>query len=138
MDTPITGTNQSEGHMRSVAAERDPAFDLAHSLVRRERARGSNVDDAWRSIAYRLRVGTGTFRNIVKERVKRVDGRIRDRLRALLIRELEAEITRLTHELELARQSGDHFASQHVSAIETHLAAAKALLSPPVSAQVGG
>jgi hypothetical protein len=135
MDRPKFGTNQHEERVVSIAAERDPAFDFAQSLMRRERAKGVNYDDALPSIAHRLRIGAGTFANIVKARVKRVDGRLRDRLRALLVRELEAEITRLAHELEIARQSGAHLASEQVGEIETHLAAVRSILAAPSRAR---
>ena len=42
---------------------------------------------------------------------------------------LEAEIARLSHELEMARQSGAHPASLVVGEIETHLARARELMS---------
>ena len=65
---------------------------------------------------------------LVRGRVKRIDASIRDRLQALLVRELESEIARLTHELEIARQRGAHLASEQISEIETHLSRASSLL----------
>lgn len=103
-------------------------YALAQTLERRERARVGSVDRARRALADRLRIGVGTLEGLVRKRVKIVDVKIRDRLQALLVRELESEITRLSHELELARQGGAHLASIHISEIETHLAKATALL----------
>jgi hypothetical protein len=96
-------------------------------LERRER-RFLSAPAARRSLARKLRLGIGTLENLVRGRVKRVDAAIRDRLQALLVRELESELTRLTHELEMARQGGVHPASQHISAIEAHLEQARALM----------
>lgn len=105
------------------------AFALAQALERKERTRVSSLSIARQRLAERLKIGVGTLENLVRERVKTVDAAIRDRLQALLVRELEAEIARLTHELEMARQGGFHPASQHISAIETHLEQARTLLN---------
>lgn len=105
------------------------AVTIAQNLERRERYRVSSKADARRSLAAKLRVGIGTVENLVRGRVKRVDASIRDRLQALLVRELESEIARLTHELHLARQGGEHLASEQVGEIETHLQKARALLA---------
>ena len=105
------------------------AISLAQTLERKERARGLSATEARRSVANKVRIGVGTLENLIRGRVKRVDAAIRDRLQALLVRELEGELARLSHELEMARQGGTHPASQHISAIETHLAEARALMS---------
>ncbi len=119
MSAPKFGTN--EPNMTC-------AISIAQTLERKERARGLSVALARETIARRIKVGRGTFERLVRGRVKRVDAAIRDRLQALLVRELEGEIARLSHELEIARQSGTHLASIEVSEIETHLAKAAALL----------
>lgn len=105
------------------------ATALARSLERRERTRVDSMPVARQRLAGKLRIGVGTLENIVRGRVKRIDAAIRDRLQALLVRELEAEIARLTHELEIARQGGSHPACEHVGEVETYLAKARALLS---------
>jgi hypothetical protein len=120
MSSPKFGTN--EPNMTC-------AISMAQNLERKERARGLSVAVARQSLARKLRVGGGTFERLVRGRIKRVDAGIRDRLQALLVRELEAEIARLTHELEIARQSGASFASLEISEVETHLARAKEILS---------
>lgn len=111
------------------------AITLAQRLEQRERHRVGSVSIARRRLADRLKVGIGTFENLVRGRVKRVDAAIRDRLQALLVQELEHEIARLTHELEIARQGGAHPGSQHVCEIETHLSKARAFLSGNVPAE---
>lgn len=105
------------------------AFTIAQTLERREKARVGSVGHARRSLANKLRIGVGTFENLVRERVKSVDAAIRDRLHALLIRELESEIERLSHELAMARQSGVRLDSGEVGQIEAHLSKAHALLN---------
>lgn len=105
---------------RITVPEMRSAFSLAKSLERRERARVGSVDRARRVLADRLRIGVGTFENLVRERVKTVDARIRDRLQALLVKELEAEILRLNHELEMARQIGTPLNSDHAYPVNAH------------------
>jgi hypothetical protein len=105
------------------------AIAIAQTLVRRERQKGLSAEAARSWLATRLSVGVGTAGNLIRGRIKRVDETIRDRLRALLMRELEAEIARLTHELEILRCGGHHLASDEISEVETHLARAKAILT---------
>ncbi len=105
------------------------AVSLAQNLERRERARGLSLTTARQALARKLKIGHGTLERLVRGRVKRIDASIRDRLQALLVRELEGEIARLQHDLEIARQSGAHLASLEVGEVETHLAAARALLN---------
>jgi len=118
--------HQRDGGMSSATIEQ--ARTLARDLERRERSRAGSVDAARTALARRAGVSPSTWRNLALGRLKRLDAFVRDRLQAMLVRELEAEIARLTHELEIARQGGDHLASQHVSEIEAHLAAARTIL----------
>jgi hypothetical protein len=104
------------------------AISIAQTLERKERARVFSVSLARQNLARKLQVGVSTVEHLVRGRAKRIDAVIRDRLQALLVRELESEIVRLTHELEIARQGGTHLASDKISEIETHLAQARALL----------
>jgi hypothetical protein len=101
---------------------------IAVSLERIERSKGSTIEQARRRIASKVRIGVGSVENIIRDRVKRVDEKIRDRLFALFVREIEAEIARLTHDLEMVRQSSGGLSSQHVGEIEAHLSAVKSLL----------
>lgn len=129
MDVHKTVLNEHQGkRVVNPSATVDQARDLAVQLERRERARAGNLDVARTVLARRLGISPSTWRNLALGRLKRLDAWVRDRLQALVVRELEAEIARLTHDLEIARQGGDHLASQHVCEIETHLAAARAIL----------
>jgi ribosomal protein S2 len=76
-----------------------------------------------------MRVLPGTLYNLARNRLKRLDTELRDRLTAFAIRDLQQEIERLSHELEMARQMGAHPMSERVGEIETHLAKARALMS---------
>ena len=113
----------------STAATIERARDLARRLEQRERVRVGSTEAARSSLARRVGVSPSTWRNLTLGRLKRLDAWVRDSLQALLIRELEAEIMRLTHELEAARQCGDHLASEHVCEIEAYIAKARSILS---------
>lgn len=113
------------------------AITMARTLERRERQRVSSLAQARQRLANKLRIGRGTFENLVRGRVKRIDAVIRDRLHSLLARELEAEIARLTHELDTLRQAGARPDSEHFSEVETYLLRARSLLAGPPSPQQG-
>lgn len=131
MDIRNLGTKlpREEGRVSDIAIDRDPAFALAQSLFKRARDRGLSRVLAYRDVARRVRVGAGTFENIVRERVKGVDGLVRDRLTDVFVRELQLEVTRLTNELAVARKGGARIDPQRIGEIETHLAQVNALLS---------
>ena len=105
------------------------AVSLAQTLERRERTRLGCRDVARRSLASKLRIGVGSLENLVRGRVKRVDATIRDRLQALVIKELELEILRLQHELAIATQSSSRPDDDEIFEVETHLKRARAALS---------
>jgi hypothetical protein len=108
----------------AVALARNAAQALVDTEERRTRSRML----AYSSVAGRIGRSATWMRSLLAGGVSRVDGEIKRRLDALLIREIEAEIARLTHELEMARRRGDHPASLHVGEIETHLAKVRALI----------
>lgn len=113
----------------STAATIERARALARNLEQRERGRVGGIEAARASLARQAGIAPSTWRNLTLGRLKRLDAWLRDRLQGMLVRELEAEIARLSHELEAARQCGDHLASQHVSEIEAHLSAARSILN---------
>ena len=117
------GTSKPDGD----AVNTSIAF--ARNLEQRERRSVSSLRLARTRLAGKLRIGVGTLENLLRGRVKRIDAMVRDRLQALLVHELQQEIARLTHELELARQSGAHPACEHVGEVEAYLAKARALLN---------
>jgi len=112
----------------SSAATIEEARAQARTLEQRERGRAGNLKSARAALARRVGVSPATWRNLAQGRLKRLDACLRDRLCALIIRELEAEIARLEHDLATARSRGDHLGSQHVCEVQTHLAKARAIL----------
>jgi hypothetical protein len=61
------------------------------------------------SVARETRLAPGTLENIKRQRTKGVRGWIADTIRGALVRELEREIARLNHELQILLQRGaDH------------------------------
>ncbi len=128
-------------NLRDVVPDMTCAISLARSLENRERSRVGTKENARRSLAAKLHVGISTIEHLVRGRAKRVDAALRDKLRALLVHEYEQEITRLQHELDIARQGGAHLASDQVSEVEAHLESAKAILKggiPDVRNRGGG
>lgn len=126
--SPPEGTNEPGSGRVSNVAILDETRALAHSLEQREMNRGFKLPDARKRLAARLGAMPGTLTNLAKKRLKKVDAVLRDRVRALVIRELEAEIGRLTHELNIHKATGSQPYSAAVAEAETHLATAKSIL----------
>lgn len=105
------------------------AAAAASSLVGREEVRSRSRMIAYRAVGAKIGMSATWVRKLVAGGVKAINADVKKRIDDLLVRELEAEIARLTHELEMARQSGAHPASLMVGEIETHLAAARKLMN---------
>ena len=91
------------------------AFDQAvrSDLSRLEDIRAtrssSSIAHARASIARETRIAPGTLENIKRSRTKGVRGWIADTIRGALVCELQREIERLNHELQILLQRGaDH------------------------------
>lgn len=105
----------------------------ADGLVSREASRAGTVKPlAVRSVARRIGLAPGTLANVIRGRAKRLTAATVQAIRGAVIRELEAEIARLTHELELARASGADPRSDQIAEIETLLNRARVLLNQQV------
>lgn len=103
---------------------------MAARLVQLERQRSRlDMSNAIRAVARKLGFSPGTLENIVRGRAKRITLSVAAAVRRAMIRELENEIARLTHELELARASGADPRSVAVAEIETLLDRAQSLLN---------
>src|SRR4051812_3922786 len=98
-----------DGEMSTaVALARNAAQTLVETEERKTRSRML----AYQAVAGRIGRSASWLRALIAGGLNRVDSEIKRRLDALLIREIEAEIARLTHDLEMAKQCGDHPASQ--------------------------
>jgi len=96
--------------MNAVASDLQ-AQEWARSLEDRERARSSlPLQGARKIVARHLGIAPGTLENLRRGRIKGVRAELLERLRACVVGELETEIDRLNHELEMAR-AGGHRAS---------------------------
>jgi hypothetical protein len=77
------------------------------ALEDRERARsGTKLPDARAAVSQRVGVPPGTLRNLRAKRVKSVAVHWYERLRAAVVRDLQAEMARLQHEQNLVHQAG--------------------------------
>ncbi len=119
---------QSEVPALNDAAAFDSARDYALRLERFARSKGMNVGEARRWCAREGRVGVGTFENIVRNRVKTVDEKIRDKLAKLVVKLWRAEIARLNRELETIETVGGQLAREHREEVEACLARAHTIL----------
>lgn len=101
----------------------------AIGLEDRERARsGVPLPIARRAVARRLNIAPGTLENLRRGRIKGVRAWLVERVQSAFVRELELEIARLTHERELALQSGMDTREDQVREVDAHLSAARELL----------
>lgn len=110
--------------MSNSLAETTEAQSLANILVSRE-ARRTNDDRpaARRQLARSFGVSPGTIENIQRGRLKRISGWLRDALRARVIRELEAEVVRLQHEISILKQTGVDPRDNEMAAVRADLSA---------------
>lgn len=126
----LFGTNKPGGAKMSTVASITDFKKLAEASEKREQLRhGGTREHARERIARRLGINPGTLYNLARDRLKRIDASFRDALTAYAVKDLQADIERLTHELELARQMGAHQDSPHISEIERHLKAARDLIA---------
>lgn len=103
-----------------------PERRWTHWLVRREANRAAvPVVVARKAVARKAGLPPGTVENIDRGRAKRIERRVFEALRGLVIRELEREITAHQHELAVCRQCGLDAREDTVGEVETHLAAAR-------------
>ena len=106
------------------------ARDWTSRLQRREIARSEVTKPvARRMVAREIGVSPGTLENIERGRTKGVRGWIVERIKAAVIRELEAEIRGAQHELEVVRQCGVDPRSTAFSAVAAAVEDAKQQLN---------
>ncbi len=122
---------QHRGESDMSAVDFDARYqNNMRSLVRmRAKRAGLDVPAARRAIATDLHVSPSKVERAEKGRFKSVGAWLFGRVRGLVIREIENEIQRLTHELEIARQCGSDPRSFDTGAVEARLAEVRRLLS---------
>lgn len=126
--------------MSNAMAEAAEASNLANILVKREcdrasgkgrsrvKARKRDADLARERVARALGTSPGTIENLQRGRLKRIAGWLRDALRQRVIRELEAELVRLHHELAILKQKGGDPRSDEAAAVRADMSAILAAL----------
>lgn len=98
---------------------------VARSLVARETVRSGSPQAAKQTVARRLRIGSGSLANLIRERIKSVSADVRDRLVAAAIADLGNEITKLEHERQLLLQMGTSPDHNDMRALEVALQTAR-------------
>jgi hypothetical protein len=109
--------------MSNAMAETTEAKNLANVLVNQEARRTGDRVRARNNVARALGTSPGTIENLQRNRLKRVAGWLRDALRARVIRELEAEIVRLQHEVAILHQIGSDPRGDEMAAVRADLSA---------------
>jgi hypothetical protein len=109
----------------------DLASDYAERLVKRERVSAGGVDRAIHRVGAEAGVGYRTVWGLWHRRRKTADQETTGRLRAALIRRLEAEVRHLEHELQMVRACGVDPRDCQISEIEADLAKARKALGLP-------
>jgi hypothetical protein len=109
--------------MSNALAESTEARNLTRVLVDQEARRRGTYDGAYRIVARTIGASPGTIENILRGRLKRVSGWLRDALRARVIAEMESEIVRLQHEIAVLRQAGVDPRSNEMAAVRADLSA---------------
>jgi hypothetical protein len=115
--------------MSNALAEVSEAQNLTRILVLQEANRRGTYDDVNVYVGRAVGAAPGTIDNIRRGRLKRIEGWLRDALRARVVRELESEVTRLQHEIAVLKQSGVDPRSNQMSAARADLSAVLSALS---------
>lgn len=89
---------------------------------------GIRTADARNRIASRLGVSPGTLENIRRLRTKIVPNWLMNKIRSEFVAVLQSEITRLEHEISIARQAGAHHRDDDLQAAQAQVIAAKEIL----------
>ena len=109
--------------MSNALAEVCEAQSLTRILVQQEARRRGTKDGVNVHVGRAVGAAPGTIENIMRGRLKRVEGWLRDALRARVVRELESEIVRLQHEIAVLKQAGVDPRSNQMSAARADLSA---------------
>ncbi len=115
--------------MSNAMAEASEAMNLANILVQQEvRRSGVKPKRARENVARSLGTAPGTIENLQRNRLKSIAGWLRDALRARVLRELEAEHSRIEHEIGLLQRIGADPRGDEMAAARADLSAILAVL----------
>ena len=107
----------------------DQARTWGRSLEEAEAMRsGTSIPEARKRIARKTGISPGTFENLRNGRLKSIGAHFYARLREAAIAEMEAEIRRLSHEIDIARQAGCDARDDEMAAASAALAKARKLI----------
>lgn len=107
----------------------DRARDWGKALEDRERSRtGRSSVEARRRVAAQVGVAPGTLENLRKGRLKNIAAHVYDRLRCLVIAELQAEVAAHEHEIQTLMAIGADARSDEVSEARQNLREIHAVL----------
>ena len=105
------------------------ARNWARDLEDRERIRsGVPLPVARKSVARRVGIPAGTLETLRNGRRKGLSAWLFARLQSAVIAEMNREISRCAHELEIARQAGLDPRSDEMAALEAAVSRAKVML----------
>ena len=121
METISTNQANQGSDMSSVPV----LAEVTRGIVRREKYRVGDATVARQATARRLRIGLGTLKNLVYERIKTVSSELRDRIVAAAIADLSNEINKLEYEKQLLVQMGTSPDHNDMRALEGVLATAR-------------
>lgn len=121
METISTNQANQGSDMSSVPV----LAGVTRGIVRREKYRVGDATVARQATARRLRIGLGTLKNLVYERIKTVSSELRDRIVAAAIADLSNEINKLEYEKQLLVQMGTSPDHNDMRALEGALATAR-------------
>lgn len=133
---PPTSTVQPSGDrpmsMGAVAFhDRERTRKLAAMLEERVARRVGSLETARPIVAREVGTLPGTLESLRRGRLKKIEGWFRDRITALLVKEIGAEIKRLTHEHQMVRQCYGSAYSGDLAQIDADIATLKALIATP-------
>lgn len=114
---------KSEQEMSST----DVAEHYARTLVKRERASAGSNENAIRPVGEKTGLGYWTIWSLWHRRRKSGEGVV-NRLRGAMIRQLEAEVRHLEHELQILRATGVDPRDDEIAAVVADLAKARQTL----------
>ena len=128
----------SEGQSMNAAAFVDAARGWARGLEDREVERsGADLAAARLIVSRKTGVSEGTLRSLRKNRLKAIGAHVFAKLREGVVKELEAELMRLEHELSILRQTGVDPRDDQISEVVADIARARTALGRSAPALPG-